>query len=188
MEGLDVFIGAFCRWGQRDQCVEDKVRYLSEQFRYYEVHEILTAWGQVTTHATPAEPQPYPRAPEDLNSKCEPHDCPRVRFEIRQTLLFTASTSLFHCIVQRPLLLLSASPILQTKRVLVLLTEPSNSAQCHFLPFTRMPLLLPRDGDSNFHSFSTVYEHGQVKSGWAFCMSKAYCKYATLPLQIVTRP
>ena len=38
-----------------------------------------------------------------------------------------------------------------------------------------MPLLLPRD---DFHSFSTVYEHGDAKKGWAFCMSKAYCKYA----------
>lgn len=54
--------------------------------------------------------------------------------------------------------------------------------------FARMPLLLPRDGDSNFHSFSTVYEQGHVKSGWAFCMSKAYCKYATLSLLFCLRP
>lgn len=59
-----------------------------------------------------------------------------------------------------------------------------------FVPtyFARMPLLLPRDGDSNFHSFSTVYEQGHVKSGWAFCMSKAYCKYATPSLLFCLRP
>lgn len=43
-----------------------------------------------------------------------------------------------------------------------------------------MPLLLPRDGDSNFHSFSSIYENGQVKTGWAFCMSKAYCKWPAI--------
>ena len=40
MEGLDVFIGAVWRWAQRDQCVEAKVRYLSEQFRYYNITEL----------------------------------------------------------------------------------------------------------------------------------------------------
>ena len=49
-----------------------------------------------------------------------------------------------------------------------------------------MPLLLPRDGDDNFHSFSTVYEHGDAKKGWAFCMSKAYCKYARPSLSAVS--
>ena len=32
--------------------------------------------------------------------------------------------------------------------------------------------------DDNFHSFSTVHE--RTRSGWDYCMTKAYCKYARL--------
>lgn len=46
--------------------------------------------------------------------------------------------------------------------------------------------LTEANADSGIYvdSFSSVYEHGQVKSGWAFCMSKAYCKYAKPSLSI----
>ena len=59
---------------------------------------ILTAWGQVTTLAAPAEPQPYPRAPEDLNSKCEPR---RQRRETRRTLLFDCTSLRLLCSLYR---------------------------------------------------------------------------------------
>ena len=80
-----------------------------------------------------AEPQPYPGAPEDPHSKCQEPTWPRSlsrhgRF-FCSLYEYLSSTSLFHCIVKRPLLLLSISSVLQTKGVLVLLTQHSNSAR-----------------------------------------------------------
>ena len=124
--------------------------------------------------------QPYPGTPENHHFNCQvPTSKPT-----SETITFVPlhySTSLFfvHCIFKRlPLSLL----LLPSSRPKSTGTTGHRQYNVHITLwrtyFVRMPLLLPRDGDPNFHSFSSVYENGQVKSGWAFCMSKAYCKYA----------
>ena len=99
----------------------------------------------------------------------------------RRLFFFTALFNFFvPCVFKRPSLsLLFHSP--ENKST----GTPSHPSPSSHHPGTifcvhlaRMPLLVSRDGDSSFHSFSSIYENDQVKTGWAFCMSKAYCKYA----------